>query len=144
MQTSVKTVLHTTSETKLDYCMKKRYEHDAGRKEYIWTVYMCTVFRLMINSCKIMQGSKSHAITQTIHTNLVGLFCDAGYLRPGKDDASLKATFHLTISMRGQRATGKIQRNNYHHGSCGPSLTGKTMSVFLIFTQGTHRNVKNR
>ena len=31
---------------------------------------------------------------------------------------SLKATFHLTISMRGQRATGKIQRNNYHHGSC--------------------------
>ena len=54
----------------------------------------------------------------------------------------LKATFHLTISMRGQRATGKIQRNNYHHGSCGPSLTGKTMSVFLIFTQGTHRNVK--
>ena len=57
---------------------------------------------------------------------------------------SLKATFHLTISMRGERATGKIQRNNYHHGSCGPSLTGKTMSVFLIFTQGTHRNVKNR
>ena len=29
-----------------------------------------------------------------------------------------KATSHLTISMRGQRATGKIQRNNYHHGSC--------------------------
>ena len=56
----------------------------------------------------------------------------------------LKATFHLTISVRGQRATGKIQRNNYHHGSCGSSLTGKTMSVFLIFTQGTHRNVKNR
>ena len=56
----------------------------------------------------------------------------------------VKATFHLTISTRVQRATGKIQRNNYHHGSCGPSLTGKTMSVFLIFTQGTHRNVKNR
>ena len=56
----------------------------------------------------------------------------------------VKATFHLTISMRGKRATGKIQRNNYRHGSCGPSLTGKTMSVFLIFTQGTHRNVKNR
>ena len=46
--------------------------------------------------------------------------------------------------MRGQRATDKIQRNNYHHGSCGPSFTGKTMSVFLIFTQETHRNVKNR
>ena len=57
---------------------------------------------------------------------------------------SLKATFHLTISMSGQSATGKIQMNNYHHGSCAPSLTGKTMSVFLIFTQGTHRNVKNR
>ena len=46
--------------------------------------------------------------------------------------------------MHGQRTTGKIQRNNYHHGSCGPSLTGKTMSVFLISTQRTHRNVKNR
>ena len=34
-----------------------------------------------------------------------------------------------TISMRGERATGEIQRNNYHHGSCGPSLTGKTVSV---------------
>ena len=56
----------------------------------------------------------------------------------------IRATFHLTISMRGQRATGKIQGNNYHHGSCGPPLTGKTTSLFLIFTQGTHRNVKNR
>ena len=58
--------------------------------------------------------------------------------------AAFKATFHLTISMRGKRATGKIQRNNYRHGSSGLSLTGKTMSVFLIFTQGTHRNVKHR
>ena len=57
---------------------------------------------------------------------------------------TVKATFYLTISMRGQRAKGKIQRNIYHHGSCGPSLTGKTMSVCLIFTQGTHWNVKNR
>ena len=40
---------------------------------------------------------------------------------------------------------GSVQRTKFnHHGSCGPSLTGKTMSVFLIFTQGTHRNVKNR
>ena len=62
----------------------------------------------------------------------------------GQAFGSLKATFHLTISMREQSATGKIQRNNYHHGSCGPSLTGTTMLVFLIFTQGTHRNVKNR
>ena len=56
----------------------------------------------------------------------------------------IKATFHLTISIRGQRATGKIQRNNYYHGSCGPSLRGKTSSVSLIFTHGMHRNVKNR
>ena len=56
----------------------------------------------------------------------------------------IKAAFHLTISMRGQRATGKIQRNNYHDGSCGPSLTSKTSSVSLIFTHGTHWNVKNR
>ena len=56
----------------------------------------------------------------------------------------LKATFHMTISMRGQCATGEIQRNSYHHGNCGPSLTGKTSSVSLMFTHGTHRNVKNR
>ena len=43
---------------------------------------------------------------------------------------SLKAIFHLNISMRGQRAMGKIQRNNYHHGSSGPSLTDKTMLCF--------------
>ena len=45
--------------------------------------------------------------------------------------------------MHEQREKGKIQRNNYHHGSCGPSLTGKTMPVFLVFTEGTHRNVEN-
>ena len=56
----------------------------------------------------------------------------------------LKATFHLKISMRRQHAMGKIQRNNYYHGSCWPSLTGKTSSVSLIFTHGTHRNVKSR
>ena len=54
-------------------------EHDAGREKHIWAVYMCTVFRLMINLCKIMQDSKFRAITQTIHTNLLCLFCDAGY-----------------------------------------------------------------
>ena len=56
---------------------------------------------------------------------------------------ALQATSHLTISMRGQRATGKIQRNNYHYRTCGPSLTGKTSSVSLIFTHGTHRYVKS-
>ena len=37
-------------------------------------------------------------------------------------DRRLKATFHLTISMSGERATGKIQRNNYHNitGAAGP------------------------
>ena len=67
-----------------------------------------------------------------------------GGFRPPPGMDRIKATFHLTISMRAEHATGKIQRNNYHHGSCGPSLTGKTMSVFLIFTQGMHWNVKNR
>ena len=33
------------------------------------------------------------------------------------------ATSHLTITMRGQRETCKNQRNNYHHGNRGPSLT---------------------
>ena len=46
--------------------------------------------------------------------------------------------------MHGQRETGKIQRNGYHHGNCGPSLTGKTSSLSLIFTHWTHHNVKNR
>ena len=56
----------------------------------------------------------------------------------------IRATFHLTISMGEQRETGKIQRNNYHHGSCGSSSTGNTSAVSLIFTHGTHQNVKNR
>ena len=58
----------------------------------------------------------------------------------------IKATFHLTISMRDQRAMGKIQRNNYRHGSCGPFLTGKTswvsQLVSLIFAHGTYRMSK--
>ena len=52
--------------------------------------------------------------------------------------SAFKATFYLTISMRGQRATGKLQRNNYNHGSCGPSVTGKTSSV--IFTHRTNEH----
>ena len=63
---------------------------------------------------------------------------------PTHGNRQVKSSLHLTISMRGKRATGKIQRNNYRHGCCLPSLTGKTMSVFLIFTQGTNQNVKNR
>ena len=49
-----------------------------------------------------------------------------------------KGTSHLTISMRGQRETGKIQRNNYHPGDCGQALT-----LYLIFTHQMDRNVKN-
>ena len=63
---------------------------------------------------------------------------------PPSGKQPLRATFHLTIFMRVQCTTGKIQRNNYHHGNCGPSLMGKTSSVSLIFTHRTHRNVKNR
>ena len=53
----------------------------------------------------------------------------------------LKAIFHLTIPMRGQCATDKIQRNDYHHGNYGPSLRSFS-SVSLIFTHETHQNVK--
>ena len=41
-----------------------------------------------------------------------------------------KTASHLTISMHSQHGTGKIQRNNYHHGNCGPSLTGNTSLIF--------------
>ena len=69
------------------------------------------------------------------------------YLHPRKIaelEVAFRATFHLTIFMRGQRTTDKIQSNNYHHGNCGQPLTGKTSTVSLIFTHWTHRNVKNR
>ena len=56
----------------------------------------------------------------------------------------LKGDFSLNDFHAWQRATGKIQRNNYHHGNCGPSLTGKTSSVSLNFAHGTHQNIKNR
>ena len=58
-------------------------------------------------------------------------------LRPSagrNPDWSIKANFHLMISVRGQCATGKIQRNNYHHRSCWPSVTGpKGNIVILLF-----------
>ena len=57
---------------------------------------------------------------------------------------SLKTTSHFKISMHGQYEKGKIQRNNYHPGNCGRTLTAKTSSVFLIFAHRSHRNVKNR
>ena len=94
------------------------------------TVIDVVFFSLRLNLCVCKVGHFS-IFSVIIEAAIRTMFC-------------VKATFHLTISMRGQRATGKIQRNNYHHGICGPSLTGKTMSVLLIFTQGTHRNVKNR
>ena len=85
MQSSVKTVLHKTSVTKLDNNMRKTTRLDMsvllGRKEYIWTLTMCTVFQLITNLCKIMWDSKHRAITQTIHWHesyLASLFCDAG------------------------------------------------------------------
>ena len=59
-----------TSETKLDYCMKKStsgYEHDAGRKEYIWTTYICTVSAhdLFMQNYAGQQNSRYH----TDHTH---------------------------------------------------------------------------
>ena len=57
--------------------------------------------------------------------------------------SSLKGYFSLNDSIRGQRETGKVRSNNYHQGNCGPSLTGKTSSVSLIFTYQAHRNVNS-
>ena len=88
-------------------------------------------------------NSENPTVDGIFHTERNFLFLKTSQRRVGVKRQEIKATFHLTISMRGQRATGKIQRNNHHHGSCEPSLTAKTMSVFLIFTQETHRNVKN-
>ena len=51
--------------------------------------------------------------------------------------------FHLAIFMRGQRATGKIPKELLPSRELRSSLTGKTASVSLIFTHGTHRTVKN-
>ena len=48
-------------------------------------------------------------------------------------EIGFKGASHFIISTREQRETGKIQRNNYHDGNSGPSLTGKTSSVSLIF-----------
>ena len=86
-QRSVKTVLHT-SETKIEYGKKKMTRLDMNLMQGAKSIYRrCTCAlgcRLTINLCKIMRDSKSRAITQTIHTNLVGLFCDAGYVVLGK------------------------------------------------------------
>ena len=43
----------------------------------------------------------------------------------------MKATSHFTIFMHGMREKGKIQRNNYRHGSCGSSL-GAMQNVWVI------------
>ena len=109
------------------------------RQKIAGVVFWCSIkatFHLTISLC----GQRATGKIQRDK----GLFPLGEIFRAERHFVSFKATFHLTISMRGQRATGKIQRNNYHQGSCRPLLTGKTMSVFLIFTQGTHRNVKNR
>ena len=51
--------------------------------------------------------------------------------------AALKPTFHLTISMREKRAKGRIQRNDYHDESCGPSLTSKVLFIWRQSSPGT-------
>ena len=49
-------------------------------------------------------------------------------------DWSIKANSHLMISMRGQCATAKMQRDNYHQGSCGPSLTGPKGNIIILLS----------
>ena len=78
---------------------------------------MRTVFRLIINSCKIMQDSNCHAITQTIHTNLVGLFCDAGY------DNFDAANSHPTSPFRGRDIVDLDFMYKQLHKPCNPALS---------------------
>ena len=83
-QRSVKTVLHTTSETTLDYGMKKA-RLDMNMIQGAKIIYGGVDVHCVSdhdNLCKIMLDSKSREITQIIHTNLIGLFCDEGYARP--------------------------------------------------------------
>ena len=82
-------------------------------------------FELSSEASTRCSGDNKEKLSANIRSEYASDFCH-------DRKSAFKATFHLTISMRGQNATSKIQRNNYHHGSCGPSLTGKTMSVFLI------------
>ena len=44
----------------------------------------------------------------------------------------LKAISHLNDFVRGLRAKGKIQMNNYQYGQGRPSFAGKTSSVSFI------------
>ena len=108
-------------------------KHESTSPEFVWGS-QCSLLGSKIHYLGQEKSNSLHGSTQVVDIHYLGQIHNLGQ----------NTTFHLTISKRGERATGKIQRNNYHHGSCGPSLTGKTMSVFLIFTQGTHRNVKNR
>ena len=64
----------------------------------------------------------------------------------GWTKAYSKDLFHSAISWVESWLVdeGYFSLNGYLQVSCRPSLTSETMSMFLIFTQGTHLNVKNR
>ena len=120
----------------------RQYNHcylvPAQKTFYLGPVHM--IPRQLMRACSLRACSHDPGTTH----------CPEAITDPGVNFPSVhgltpvKATFHFTISMRVQRAKGKIQRNNYHHGSCELSLTCKTSSVSLIFTHWTHRNVKTR
>ena len=94
------------------------------RHYWIWLSFSWLLFRKII-CLKIENKNRWDKSSQNSHiTTSEQYLCSALVLI-----IDFKATFHLTISMRGQRSTGKIQRNNCHHGICGSSLTGKTSSV---------------
>ena len=52
---------------------------EQGHRECIWMLAMCIVFQLINNLYKILWGSKHCTVTQTTHTNVVGLFFDTGW-----------------------------------------------------------------
>ena len=56
----------------------------------------------------------------------------------------IKATSHLAIFMRGMRAKGKIQSNNYQYGQRRPSFACKTLLVSLIAYMHTRETLSEK
>ena len=90
---------------------------------------ICYLLRKFVN-CRFSPAF--YIVPKKIHSwTLQGLFKHLFHSAHQLGEIMIKVTFHLTISMRGQLATGKIQRINYHDESCGPSLTLKNLRCFL-------------
>ena len=83
----------------------------------------CRDYQSVARAARVRFCNKiANTILQNIHLICNKLQIEDTWLHVQPSQTSvaeqLKATFHLTISMRGQRATGKIQRNNCQNGGC--------------------------